>query len=307
MNFNRVIEASYKCLSLKNHLWFLLLFWIAFPILVIVPWAMEKGLFGLSLQPLVLVLYEFIYVAVIFGFVALTTVFLFQKKLGAPKVTLKKFLLTFPLVFVELWYLFVWNLKDKYFRFTQLLLVLGIPLLFFYYLTVPSTLIYYSLVIFLFAYILLLIYNFTRLMFTVPIFYSKNVSIFEAPKESWYLTHNKFDSILIALMFALGLIVIMFFLISIVLAIIANFVLSYFFINRISYELSLRGAYLFALAPIAICYYSAITEIFSQLLRERESSSRIKNILARRVFSKKIKKKVLAKSKSKGKIKKKRK
>lgn len=307
MNFDRVIEASYKCFSLKNHLWFLLLFWIAFPVLVIVPWAIEKGFFGVSIQPLVLILYELIYLAVIFGFVVLTTVFLCQKRVDAPKITFKKFLLTFPLVFVELWYLFVWNLKDKYVRFTQILLILGIPLLYFYYLSVPSTLIYYSLVIFLFAYILLVIYNFTRLLFSVPIFYSKNVSIFRAPKESWYLTHDKFGSTLVALILALGMISIIFLFMGLVLAIITNFILSNFFISRISYDLSLRGAYLFALAPAVICYHSAITEIFSQLLREKESSSRIKNILARRVLDKNSNKKVSSKKKVKIKIKKKRK
>lgn len=299
MNFERIIDSAYSGLSLKKYLWFLVFFWIALPLLSIVPWAIEKGFFGLSIQPAILVIYELIFIAVIFGFVVLTNSFLCQKRVVAPKITLKKFLLTFPLVFVELWYLFVWNLKDKNTRIIQLLLFLGIPLLFFYKLTVPSALIHYSLIIFMFAYALILVHNFVRLFFTIPIYFSRNISIFQAPKESWYLTRGKFDQVLIGLVLAIGVIAIIFFFTSIVLAILANLVLGYFFIGRVSYELALRGAYLFALAPALVCYYSAVTEIFSQLLREKDSSSRIKRLLAHKVLNKKQRTPVKKNSKKK--------
>lgn len=287
MNYERIIEASYKHFSLKRDVWFLLLFWIAFPIIVLIPWAFEKNIFGSESKAFLLVIYEIVYLVAVLGFIILNNYFLSQKNINSPKITLKRFLLIFPLVFIEMWYLFVWNLTNKYLRVTQILLLLGIPLFTYYFATVKSNFIFYSLVFFLFCYTLLIIHNFVRLLFTVPIYLSKDISVFEAPKESWGLTQNKFESTLVALVLSIGVITIIFFAITIILAFMADIVLSNFFISSIAKDLALRGAYLFALAPALIFYYSGISEIFTQLLKEKESSMRIKNLLTKKVFAEK--------------------
>lgn len=286
MDYDRVINSAYKCFTLEKFVWFLIFFWLAFPVLVIVPWALEKHYFDSAITPLVYALYAVMYFASLFGFVLLTQMCLVNKRLEHQKITITRFLATIALVFVELWYILVWNLHKSY-RVTQLLLLVGVGLLYFYYSSIRTSLIFYSLILFIFAYTLLVIYNSVRLFFTVPSFYHKNISIYQAPKESWGLTHNKFGETLVALILAIGTVGIMLFVLSFILAMIANIVLIQFFTYPISYELSVRGANLFILAPAVLCYYFAITEIFNQLVKEHKSSTIVKKILAKRVLSKK--------------------
>ncbi len=286
MDFDRIVEEAYTFLSLKKLVWFLALFWLAFPVLVFVPWALEKNYFTFAVEPIVTLLFDVMYVTLFVGFIVLLQYCFTHKKISFTMLSVKKILLTVPLVFVEFWHILVWNLH-KPFRVPQILLLLGTPLLFYYSIFVPSTLIISAALLFLFCYVLIIVYNFVRLIFTVPLYFSKENTIYSAPKDSWALTHNKFNEVIISLVLILGVISILFFVLFVVFSFVSNILLNFIFIYPISGNLAFRGGVLFALGPAIIAYYLSFTELFNQLLKENNSSSAIKSILAKKVLSKK--------------------
>lgn len=300
MDYDSIVDASHNFFSLKKLVWFLVLFWLAFPVLVFVPWAIEKNYFLITLEPIVMILFAVMYSCVFFGLIFLLQHSFFNKKIGFSNLSIKKSLMVVPLVFVEMFYVFIWNLH-KPFRFTQILLLLGIPLLYYYRLVLFDPLIYAAFTTFFFFYIILVIHNFVRLIFTVPLYFVKDETIFESPKSSWVLTHKKFNNVFIALVLILGVLFIIFSIFYLIFSFISYFILSFFVLPRIANELSIISGIIFALAPVLVAYYSSFTELFNQLLKEVESSNKIKSILSKKVLlktsvksfsNKKIKKKL---------------
>lgn len=300
MDFDRIVDAACNFFSLKKFFWFLTLFWLAFPVLVFIPWAISKNYFSLNLEPIVVILFFSMYFCLLTGLIVLLQYFCFNKKINFNVFELKKILLIFPLVFIELFYVFVWNLH-KSLRFSQILLLLGIPLLNYYLNLNPNNLIRSFFVIFVFFYILIIIYNSVRLIFTIPIFFIKNESIFQSPKSSWALTHNKFNSVFMALFLIFGVLIILFLICYIISSFFFHIVFSVIFLPRISSELSIVAGTLFALGPVLVAYYSSFTELFDQLLKDNESSNIIKKILSKKVLSTKSNKKKILKKKLKNK------
>jgi len=191
------------------------------------------------------------------------------------------------------------------------LLIIGTPLLYFYYLFNPTTIILGALIIFMLLYLAAVIHNSVRLFFTVTIFYNKGLSKNEAIKECWELTHNKFVVTFFSILLVVGVVFVMFAVITIVLEAIAYIILISRFNPGVAYDLAQTIAVLFALGPATISYYFGVIEIYSQMEKERDSSSRIKRILARKVLlpktqlkkvAKKTKKKVSKKPVKKNKV-----
>jgi hypothetical protein len=304
MDYDKIINSTYTWFSLKKVIWFLVFFWLAIPILFVVPWAIEKQYFNDSMSWIVYILYCLIYIAIMIGFVSLTCACLKHKKLKYSEPTNHQFIDTIILAFFELWFIFIWNIHKSY-RFTQLLLLIGTPLLYVYYMFNPTIVILVSLIIFAMIYLLFVIHNSIRLFFTVTIFYNKNLTKEDAIKESWNLTNGRFILSFFSIILVLGVVFILFALIAIILGAIANILLLSKFTPAVAYQVAQSIAIIFALGPAIISYYFGVIEVYDQLEKEQTSANRVKRILARRVLSpkKKItKKKVVKKKSSKKKV-----
>ena len=302
MDYDQIINSTYSWFSLKKVIWFLVFFWLAIPILFVVPWAIEKQYFSENMNWAVYILYFLIYVAILIGFVSLTCACLGHRKLKYAKPTNHQFIETILLAFYELWYIFIWNIHKSH-RFTQLLLLLGLPLLYFYYLFNPTTVILGSLILFSVAYLLFVIHNSIRLFFTVTVFYNRDLSKEEAIKEAWGLTNGKFALSFFSIILVFGVVFVMFAVIALVLGAIANIILLSRFTPNVAYEVAQTIAIVFAFGPALVSYYFGIIEVYYQLEQEKVSTNRIKRILTRRVLKpktvkKKATKKKVAKKKS---------
>ena len=286
MDYDRIINFTYNWISLKKVIWFLVFFWLSLPVLFVIPWALEKQFFTESVGWIIYILYAIIYVGIIMGFISLTCACLGQKKLDCQSPTGARFIDTVLLVFFELWHIFIWNIHRSH-RFTQLLLLAGMPLLYFYYLFNPTGVITAALILFTGLYLLMVIHNSVRLFFTVTIFYNKKVSKKEAIMECWDLTHHRFTLTFFSIILVLGVVFVMFAVIAILLGAIINLILISSFNPSIAYGVAQNIAILFALGPAIISYYFGVIEVYTQLEKERKSSLRIKRIFTRKVLSSK--------------------
>lgn len=284
MDYDRIVESSLNFFSLKKFVWFLVLFWLAFPVLVFVPWAFEKNYFPFTLEPLILLMFNLMYVVLFIGFISLLQHCFNSKKLPFTEINYKNIFYTIPLIFLEFWHIFVWNLH-KPFRLTQILLIFGSVLLYFYNLFFPTPLISSAFTIFILFYTILIIHNFIRLIFTVPLFFINGEKFSLIPKKSWALTHKKFNEVFISLVLICGVLLLIFIIVSTIFSFFSFFILNLIFLPRIASELALRSGVLFAFAPILLAYYSSFTELFDQLLKEQNSSNKIKFILSKKVLS----------------------
>ncbi|MBT4870294.1 MAG: hypothetical protein HON47_01870 [Candidatus Diapherotrites archaeon] len=296
MDYDRIINFTYNWFSLSKLAWFLIFFWLAIPLLFLVPWAIEKQYFDGSVYWIVYIFYIIIYFGIMLGFATLTSACLGHRKLKHQISTSTRFLDTIILAVLELWYIFVWNIHKSH-RFTQLLVLLGTPLLYFYYLFNPTVLILASFVIFAILYLLFVIHNSVRLFFTVTIFYNKDISKKEAIRDAWELTKGRFILTFFGIALVVGVVFVMFAVMAIILGAIAHIILLPHFTPLVAYELARAVAIIFALGPAIISYYFGIIEVYNQLDKERVSNSRIKRILTKRILSpkrkvtKKVKKK----------------
>jgi hypothetical protein len=301
MDFDKLIASVYDWISFDKAVWFMLFFWISLPVLFLVPVAIEVGFFYSGMHWAIELMYVLMYVVVLLAFMVLTSNCLSHKKFSSTTVNLNKFLDTLFLVFLEFWHVFVWNVHRAY-RFTQLLLLVGIPLLYYYYTTSFSAIIEIAYWVFVIAYLAVVIYNAVRLCFSVSIFYSGGGSalkIRDVVKKSWHLTHKRFWEVLFSLIVIFATVFVLFVVISVVLGIIANFILVMFTTAALAYKLSVAFATFFAIAPSIVGYHLGFAELYAQLNKKHESNNRIKNVLAKRAIGKvkeKVKKKVKKKS-----------
>ena len=296
MNYDKIINATYDWLSLEKATWFLLFFWLSLPVLFLVPIAIESGAFYYKVNFIVEIIYSIMYLAVLLGFMLLTCSCLAKKKFKVKDVSVTRFFDTIFIVFIEFWHVFIWNLHKSY-RFTQLLLVAGIPLLMFYSSIVESLFIEVALNLFLICYLFIVIYNIVRLSFSITIFYNKDVSLIKAVEESWSLTHNKFWQTLFSYVSNISTVFVIFIIVSVILGALSNLMLANYFTLALSYKISLTFASFFALAPALIGYHFGFIETYAQLNKDHVTHKRIKRLLAKKVLhsSKKkfIKKKIV--------------
>jgi len=282
MDYDKIIGATYTWFSLKKLAWFLIFFWLSFFALVFVPVAIQIGWYVQDVIWVVNTLIGVMYLALILALIVLTCHTLEHKSLNVQKLSVGKVIDTIFLVIVELWFIFVWNIHKAY-RTTQLLLLFGIPLLYFYTITGQSVFISISLIVFLVCYLALIIYNSIRLLFSVTVFYNHDFTIKQTIKESWHLTHKKFWKIIFGLIFSFAALFVLFAVISMILGAIVHLILLNYFTNVLAYKIAVNFATIFALAPVVVGYYFSIIEIYAQIKKEAHSSRRIKRLLATKI------------------------
>lgn len=285
MNYTTIINSTYNWMSLEKLLWFLLFFWISLPVFLLVPVGIEQNVFESSKLWVVSFLYSLIYFALIIAFLTLTQHCLRKKNYDAKELSLTKVVNGIILVFVQFWYVLVWNIHKKY-RFSQLLILFGIPLLWFYLLNLSNWFIELSFFIFVLGYFLIIIYNYIRVSFSLTYFFSNDCTVQEAIKESWHMTHNKFLKVLFAYLVILVSVGALFITFVLVIGAIISLILLNYFIPSIAYNIAGFIAMLIAFAPTLIAYYFAYFELYDQLVLHKKSTSRIKRILVKRVFDK---------------------
>ncbi|MDD3083605.1 MAG: hypothetical protein PHP82_01135 [Candidatus ainarchaeum sp.] len=282
MDYDRIINATYNWFSFSKAIWFVFFFWLSLPVLFLVPFAFESGFFYYNFSWAIQTLYVITYFLVILGLLLLTCFTLNKKNCNSKNISFTRFIDTVFLVFCELFYVFIWN-KNKKYRFTQILLILGTILLYYYNSIIISQFILVSLFIFIICYVGLILYNAIRVSFSLVIFYHKDCSIKEAINLSWYLTYSKFWQVFFSYFFNIASVVVIFIIISIVLGALSNLLLINYLTLSLSYRLAMTFATLFALAPALVGYYFGFMETYLQLNQQYESNNRIKRVLASKI------------------------
>jgi hypothetical protein len=284
MDYNRIISSAYSWISLSKVVWFLAFFWLSLPVLLLLPSFLEQysGVFG-NLVPLITILYDITYVAVILGLVTLTQQCLKERQIRTSSFSITRLLGIIVLVFVEAWHVLVWNLSSQ-FRIIQVLLLIATGLLFYYYTILQTPFVQLLFALCATAYFILAVYNFTRVFFSTSFFCNKDISLESAVKESWNVTHNKFYETMTSILLSLVLVFILFSFSVIVLGTITSLVLSLVLITPLALSIGFKAAALFALAPAIVAYHYAITEVYAQLNSHSEASTSIRKILAKKVL-----------------------
>ena len=299
MDYDSLINSTYKWIYLKKNIAFLLFFWIAVPTMSFIQNGIITSMFAASKMWIVESIYIILIFGIVVGLLALLYAVLSHRKMFVFDISITRFVDTIFLCALKAWYVFVWNLHKSY-RFTQLLLLAGTPLLFIYSIYSQSIFIKASLVVFTLLYSAMVLYNIIRTSFAVMIFYNKDLSIKESIKESWRMTHRRFWHTFFAYIMIIASVFVVFAVIAIIIGAIGNLILLTYYTQRIAYQIATSFAMFIALAPALIGYYFGATELYLQLLREHHSQKRVKRILARRVLYPKIaKKEVLVKRKFK--------
>ena len=184
MDYKRILSSTYSWASIEKAKWFLVFFWISLPALIMVPsFFLENLAFTDVSKILSFVLYAVLYLAFILGFVALIQGCLKSFDKSFYSINLLKLVELFQLVFLELFYILIWNINSKW-RVFQILLILLNALLFVLASMFPNSLWLLALYISASCLALLWCYNFGRVFFSSTIFNNKNFSPREAIFDS---------------------------------------------------------------------------------------------------------------------------
>jgi len=298
MDYHKIVSSAYSWMSIDKAKLFLLFFWISLPFLIILPYIFEKNLvYSTSTKPIAMALYAILYFTLFLGLVVLIQYCLKKKNERIAQMDLKKIFGLIKLVFLEGFYVFVWNINSKL-RISQLLLLIATGLFFLLVSSFSNSLWVFALFISASIYALLVVYNFGRIFFSSTVFCSENTySIKEAIMHSWVLTNGKMIKSFSPILWVLVLMFLMFAFITLALGSFGAIFLKLFLIEPLAISIGFKVAAAFALAPCIIAYHYAIADVYSQLKNTHNSSTSIKRILAHRVLNKK--KVVLKKSKIK--------
>lgn len=284
MNYDAIINSTYNWFSLQKLVWFLAFFWISIPLFVFFYYGLEMGLFVKERIWFVNSLYFIIYFALFVGFFVLTYHCLKKKNLDAKDISITKFFDGILLVLMQLWHIFVWNIHKPY-RITQLLILFGLPLLWFYSSYLNNWFVNYSLFLFGLFYFVFVLYNWIRTSFSLTYFLSHDCSIKYAINESWKMTHKKFLKTLFAYFIIFASISVLFIAGILIFGAVVSLLLLNYFVPSIANNLALLVAFFVVIAPILISYYFAYIELYSQLFIQNKTSIKIKNLLADRILN----------------------
>ncbi|HPM85635.1 MAG: hypothetical protein PHY04_00015 [Candidatus ainarchaeum sp.] len=303
MNYKKILSSTYSWASIDNVKWFLIFFWVSLPVIIILPFLFSDDLVYVGFSKMIaFVLYIILYLTLILGFVVLIQCCLksFHKSFYA--LNLSKLIELFKLVFLELFYILIWNISVKW-RVFQILLIILNALLFVLASLFPNSLWLLALYITASGLALLFSYNFGRVFFSSTVFFTKsNYSAKEAIFGSWKLTRGGVLKIFSPIIWVVVLIFLMFSFLTLAMGSFAAIFLKIFLIDSLAINFGFKLAAAFALAPCLIAYHYAIIEIYSQLSEVHDSSSSIKRLLAHKVLNKKrilMKKKSVVKKKKK--------
>lgn len=286
MDFDGIVRSAYSWISVGKVIWFVAFFWISLPFIIILPQLFASGaVYSSVTKPLAILLYDVLYVALIIGVVLLIQHCLVAKREKISPLGVRKVIGLVFLVFVELFYVFVWNINAKL-RNIQLLLVISSALLGYLFI---ASMDWVVLVLFswsLLAYSALAIRNFVMLFFSTSIFCNKDfLGIKGSIKESWAITHGRVADTFSAIIVSLFLAFVLFAFVTLALGAVSSLFLRFFFIDTISISLGFKVSMAFGLGIALIAYHFMIADVFTQLERHRAASNGIKKILARRVLS----------------------
>ncbi len=287
MDFSKIANSAYSWISLKKAVWFIVFFWVALPFIFFLPQAFQKGMIYSSVtRPVAFVLYDLLYATLVLGVIVLMNQCLVEKKsVKHVDFCAGKILQIIALVFVEVFHILVWNL-NAFFRKAQLLLLIAFVLLLYYYSLVQSELLMLLLWLLGTAYFILVVYNAVRLFFSTSVFIQNcsSMGVVDAVKESWALTHNKFNATLYSIVLSLFLAFILFAFVTIALGALGAIILQFFVINPVALNLAFSISPAFGLGIALVAYHYMVAEAFSQLHSHSQASSSIKRILANRVM-----------------------
>jgi len=302
MDYSKIISSAYSWLSIDKAKLFLLFFWISLPFLIILPQFFEKNLIYTQLtKPIAMCLYSILYFTLFLGLIVLIQYCLKNKREKTVEMDLWKLIGLVKLVFLEMFYVLIWNINSKL-RFSQILFLISTGLFFILSSFFPDSLWVFALFISISVYGLLIVYNFGRVFFSSTIFCNEsNYAIKDAIMKSWSLTHGKMIKSFSPILWVIVLMFLMFAFITLALGSFAAIFLKMFLIGPLAISIGFKAAAAFALAPCLIAYHYAITDVYSQLKNAHDSSNSIKRILAHRVLHKKVsnKKTILKKRKLK--------
>lgn len=288
MDYKKIVSSAYSWMSVEKAKLFLLFFWISLPFLIILPQIFEKNLiYNTSTKPIAMCLYCVLYFTIFLGTIVLIQYCLKTKKENVTQMDGAKLIGLVKLVFLEAFYVLVWNIHAKW-RVSQILFLISTALFFVLSTLFPGSLWVYPLFISVIIYVLVVVYNFGRVFFSSTIFCNeKNYSTKEAILRSWALTHGKMVKSFSPILWVLVLMFLMFSFITLALGSFASIFLRLFLIEPLAITIGFKAAAAFALAPCLIAYHYAITDVYTQLKNAHDSSTSIKRILAHRVLHKK--------------------
>ncbi|MEI7960871.1 MAG: hypothetical protein WCI04_00910 [archaeon] len=293
MNFDSIIRSSYSWLSATNILWFIAFFWIALPVITILPPIFTAGqIYSQVTMPVAVLLYDVLYITLIFGVILLIQNSLLEKHNKVANLNTRKVIDLVFLVFVELGYILIWNISAKLRKF-QILLIISSALL-GYLFFISSDVI--ALVLFawsLLGYFSIVIRNMVMVFFSTTVFCkNETIGIKAAIKESWAVTQHRvadtFSSIIVSAFLAF----VLFAFITLALGAFSSILLRFFFIDGVAVSLGIKVATAFGLGIALIAYHFMIAEVYTQLEKHKAASSSIKRILSRRVLSPKSSKNI---------------
>ena len=286
MDFNSIIRSSYSWISASKVIWFVAFFWISLPFITMLPQIFNIGsIYSTATMPLAVLLYDALYVALIFGVVLLIQRSLIQKHETVAKLGIRKMVDLIFLVFVEFFYVLVWNISVRL-RKVQILLIISSALLGYLFFLSQDTIILILFTWSLLGYFSIVIRNIIMVFFSTMIFCNKaSLSIKEAIKESWAITHNKvvdtFSSIIVSAFLAF----VLFAFVTLALGAITSLLLRFFFIDSVAISLGIKISMAFGIGIALIAYHFMIAEVYTQLHSHKAASTSIKHILSRRVLS----------------------
>ena len=289
MDYHKIISSAYSWMSIDKAKLFLLFFWVSLPFLIILPQVFDKNLiYSGSTKPIAIILYGILYFTLFLGLIVLIQYCLKKKNEKVSNMDFNKIVSVVKLVFLEGFYVFIWNINSKL-RVSQILFLISTGLFFILSSFFPNSLWVFALYISISIYSLLAVYNFGRVFFSSTVFCSEeNYSIKQAIMRSWALTHGRMIKSFSPILWVLVLMFLMFAFITLALGSFAAIFLKIFLIEPLAISIGFRAAAAFALAPCLIAYHYAIADVYSQLKDSHNSSTSIKRILAHRVLNKKV-------------------
>ncbi len=288
MDYKKIVSSAYSWMSVEKAKVFLLFFWVSLPFLMILPSIFEKNLiYNAATKPIAQCLYGVLYFTLFLGLIVLIQYCLKTKHEKVAKMDLRKLVSLVVMVFVEAFYVFIWNINSKL-RVSQLLFLISTGLFFILSTYFQNSLWVFTLFISISVYGILVVYNFGRIFFASTIFCNENsYSMKDAILRSWSITHGKMIKSFSPILWVLVLMFLMFAFITLALGSFASIFLRLFLIEPLAISIGFKAAAAFALAPCLIAYHYAITDVYSQLKSTNDSSSSIKRLLAHKVLHKK--------------------
>ncbi len=287
MDYKKIVASAYSWMSIEKAKLFLLFFWVSLPFLLILPQIFEKDLvYNSATKPIAVCLYSVLYFTLFLGLIVLIQYCLRSKNEKVADMSLGKIVGLIKLVFLECFYVFIWNINSKL-RVSQILYLISSALFFILASYLPASLWVFPLFVSVSIYALMVVYNFGRIFFSSTIFCNDGLSTKEAILKSWSLTHGQMVKSFSPVLWVLVLIFLMFSFVTLALGVFVAIFLRIFLIEPLAISLGFKVAAAFALAPCIIAYHYAITSVYAQLKSTHDSSTSIKRILAHRILHKK--------------------